>query len=71
VVWVTRRLELQKAEAPAPQGRAQARRLGRAFFLGSGIPIGRRAVTEAEYAEVRWLLEQVERLAAGQPPRER
>lgn len=49
--------------------RATVRRLGRALFAGSGIPLGRRAVTEAEYAEVGWLLEQVERLAAGKPPR--
>lgn len=51
--------------------RAQVRRLGHALFAGNGIPLGRRAVTEGEYAEVGSLLEQVQRLAAGKPPRNR
>jgi len=48
--------------------RATVRRMGRALFAGAGIPLGRRAVTEREYEEIGWLLEQVERLAEGRPP---
>lgn len=49
--------------------RAEVRRLGRALFARSGIPIGHCEVAEEKYAEVGWLLEQVERLASGTMPR--
>jgi len=50
-------------------GRAQAPRLGRLLFaVAQGVPYGQRPLTDAEYARVGRLLEQVEQLAAGEVP---
>jgi hypothetical protein len=45
--------------------------MGRLLFAGIGIPLGKRAVTADEFVEAGRLLEQLERLAAGKPPRDR
>lgn len=56
-------------EGCAKMGRTQASRLGRLLFMYvQGVPYGECQPTESEYMRVGRLLEQVERLAAGQQP---